>query len=976
MNRTFIFRKCLIALIILSHFSAAAQTPDANGIVYVKKNAGGNGSSWSSATSELADALKAAKTNTNIKEIWVAKGNYKPLYRADDLSGTTAADNRYSAFVLVKNVKVYGGFDPDVVGGATTSSPATAITTLNGDVDGDNTIGNNAYHVVMAVGDMGTAALDGFTVTGGNANVISGGVIIVNGSAVGRYEGGGLYISDGAPKISRVIIEGNNASQGGGLYAYNAASEMSEIIVRNNSAESYFGGGITIGSGPSATTSVQLRNALIVNNSATAASGRGGGIYTANYGAAVPLLTNVTIGNNAAASGGGVYILAGSVKINNSIIWANTTGGSATTPGADIYGGSAVLKNSIAQVYNSADPANLVGSDPLFSNPANGDYRLLSASPAINKGNNDLYAGLNAGSKDLAGNARVYHYASAGIIDMGSYESAYTPGAAAIVYVKPVATGNGDGTSWDDATSDLQGAIDAAGTQKVFVAVGNYNVPSPKSFIMKNGVAVYGGFDPDHNIRTLADNRIMMDTSGVTGSILNGKHERPVIWNVFTAATAMNGTAVLDGFTITGGYNGIVGLYDGGGGMRNEHASPTINNVVFRANAAYNGGGMLNHLFSGPVLTNTAFVKDSATHQGGGILNYSSAATTMNGALITHNYSAHNGAGITNYATVSQKFTNLVITKNIAANAGGGIENINSSTTFINTLVADNTQGIIASGSNAPTFINCTIARNYTVFGETSFYSVDGNINFINSIVFGAFNGKSIYTAKNSFIEGSSNTDNGNIDPGGIGQAQLFNAPGLGDYTLLSTAPVINKGSDALFGPLDQDTKDLAGNSRVMGSAIDMGAYEFGGSVLPVTFGAFSAVVKDGQLLVSWTTETETNNDHFLVQLSTDGWSWKTVQMVQSKAAYGNSDRALEYDSTVPLTALSLGAGLLLLSVMAGRRQYNLAMALGVLCVLSYSCSKRDVFKNMDNGKLFVRIVQVDKNGTERISKVIRAVQE
>ncbi|WP_018630002.1 hypothetical protein [Niabella aurantiaca] len=53
-----------------------------------------------------------------------------------------------------------------------------------------------------------------------------------------------------------------------------------------------------------------------------------------------------------------------------------------------------------------------------------------------------------------------------------------------------------------------------------------------------------------------------------------------------------------------------------------------------------------------------------------------------------------------------------------------------------------------------------------------------------------------------------------------------------------------------------------------------------------------------------------------------------------------------------------------------------LAIAAVAMSVLAFSCSKRDIFKSMEGGKLFVRIVQVDKNGTEQVSKVVRAVEE
>ncbi len=59
-----------------------------------------------------------------------------------------------------------------------------------------------------------------------------------------------------------------------------------------------------------------------------------------------------------------------------------------------------------------------------------------------------------------------------------------TPDANGIVYVTEAGTGDGHG--WDHATHDLQGAINSGAT-KVFVAVGNYDVPSPHSFVMKDG---------------------------------------------------------------------------------------------------------------------------------------------------------------------------------------------------------------------------------------------------------------------------------------------------------------------------------------------------------------------------------------------------------------------------------------------------------------------------------------------------------
>src|SRR5690606_11160434 len=98
-------------------------TPGTGNILYVNQSvSGGNGSgdSWANAVPELADALKWARQQQDANNNWlqndslrifIAKGTYKPLYSAEDGSYTTDG-GRDNAFVMVKNVQLYGGF-PD-----------------------------------------------------------------------------------------------------------------------------------------------------------------------------------------------------------------------------------------------------------------------------------------------------------------------------------------------------------------------------------------------------------------------------------------------------------------------------------------------------------------------------------------------------------------------------------------------------------------------------------------------------------------------------------------------------------------------------------------------------------------------------------------------------------------------------------------------------------------------------------------------
>jgi len=167
---------------VLMVFSAKAQITPNNNIIYVTENATGNGSSWGNPAS-LATALQWAQANrgsnpvlwdaNNPLKIYVAVGTYKPSVNPST-NGTVTGRN--ATFLMVKNVQLYGGFAGTENSLADRDLSITAnVSILSGDIDNnddpDGTIqGDNAYHVVLSAGDVGKALLDGFTITGGNAN--------------------------------------------------------------------------------------------------------------------------------------------------------------------------------------------------------------------------------------------------------------------------------------------------------------------------------------------------------------------------------------------------------------------------------------------------------------------------------------------------------------------------------------------------------------------------------------------------------------------------------------------------------------------------------------------------------------------------------------------------------------------------------------------------------------------------------------
>src|SRR5262245_50885513 len=127
-------------------------------------------------------------------------------------------------------------------------------------------------------------------------------------------------------------------------------------------------------------------------------------------------------------------------------------------------------------------------------------------------------------------------------------------GSANVIYVRAGATGANNGTSWIDAYTNLQdGLLSSQSGDEIRVAQGTYKPAPPGgsrsiSFALRSGVTLLGGFagsgaDPDARDPALYLTILSGD--------LNGNNVNPS-YHVVSAA-GVDATAVLDGFTITGG---------------------------------------------------------------------------------------------------------------------------------------------------------------------------------------------------------------------------------------------------------------------------------------------------------------------------------------------------------------------------------------------------------------------------------------
>ena len=249
----------------------------------------GNGLNWTDAFTDLQEALNYLCAQ-NLTEIWVAQGTYKP---------TTGTD-RNSSFAMKNGVTLYGGFAGTETA-LTQRNPTSFTTVLSGDLGPSYDTSDNCYHVINnPPGLTNSAVLDGFVITGSNANgngIFSG----LNGG--GMLNNGGSAGNVCSPLIRNCIFQDNVANYGGALY---------------NDGSS---GG---------TSSPSLINCLFLSNF----SGLGGALYNnGNGGTSSPVLTNCSFLNNTALLLGQTHeLLRAAVTPCWSIAWCGATASPVTAP--------------------------------------------------------------------------------------------------------------------------------------------------------------------------------------------------------------------------------------------------------------------------------------------------------------------------------------------------------------------------------------------------------------------------------------------------------------------------------------------------------------------------------------------------------------------------------------------------------------------------------------------------------------------
>ena len=284
------------------------------------------------------------------------------------------------------------------------------------------------------------------------------------------------------------------------------------------------------------------------------------------------------------------------------------------------------------------------------------------------------------------------------------------------LYVDSDAGGANNGSSWEDAYHNLQTALENAdGGVDIWVAAGTYTPTAThegtsarhQSFQMKNDVGIYGGFpntgSPSWEQRDReAYETVLSADIGIPGDNTDN------CYHVFyhPSALGLGPTAVLDGFTITGGYADGTYPHRCGGGMFNGQSSPLITNCVFASNFADGDGGGMYNWGSSPKIANCIFFSNS---------------------------SGGNGGGICNWFWSAPKITNSVVYKNSANKRGGGMDNAFSTPMLTNSVFWSNTPDGIGLAAGPDWNANyCNIQGKQTSHVFPGIGNISGTPMFVN----------------------------------------------------------------------------------------------------------------------------------------------------------------------------------------------------------------------------------------------------
>ena len=735
--------------------------------IFVNADASGtkNGTSWQNAFPDLQNAIGKAKAGD---EIWIAKGTYFPTDGNDRNVSFTLKENLalYGGFngtetkLAQRNWEQHETILSGNIGDKSTNTDNSmhVVVSANGAVL-DGFIVEDGY----SMGGKGQSGMPQSMGSGQGQAARQG-----QNKAQGGQQAQGMSQPQTHTTPQNISQSANNA--GGGILNFKTSATIRNTTVRNCSAGK--GGGVYNMTNTSTRPNGNSPSPVFINVKIQGnyAMGRGGGMQ--NDMGTNPVLINCEFTNNeCSAKGGALYNDFGCSPIIMGCLFENNKADDAAAIGNDgssspIIIDTKIVNNTVesngAGLFQGSYNANMRGKGnmPLVINSVIKDNKSTTNGlhNTINWGEDWIYAwnseieGFNHSMDKLDENYsglveistkiktldaetidRLYTEKIKGYLNSNQSKGSNSGGNKGfgtdhilaktadipqnIWYVRN-GIRNGDGKSWENAFNNLQHAIEVVGKNgggEIWVAAGTYNPTSDQnrsvSFILKSGVAIYGGFsgiEKNKNERNFETNKTIL--SGNIGNINDATDNS---YHVVSGSV----NSIIDGLTISDGYadGELTNRY--GGGLYNwgYESSSIVQNCTFTNNYAEDGGAVFcfadvlsyfenvhfennSALIGGAAsfrfgasceLGNCTFSNNIASSRGGAItINYGSNVI-INNSVFTLNKTLGNGGAIwvddqaSQYGGTKPVITDCMFSGNSAGYYGGAIHNYNIATSVI-----------------------------------------------------------------------------------------------------------------------------------------------------------------------------------------------------------------------------------------------------------------------------------------------------
>ncbi len=434
--------------------------------------------------------------------------------------------------------------------------------------------------------------------------------------------------------ISGSSFSGNSHYLGGAIWPVQGTLTVSNSSFSNNSATGQQGGAIYA----STSGSVTISNSSFSDNSAYR---QGGAIYSRR---GTLTLNHVTIADNSAPAGNGIYLKDSTLKLRNSLIKDNGDGDACELATA------ATMSENVGNLISDGSCSAALSGDPKLGAYSNGYYPLQSDSPAVNAADST-----HCLSADQIGTSRPQGSAC----DIGAFEV-------------PAAQLTATATATPTATETPTMTPTATHTPTA--------TPTPQPISLGGDC-------------TLHDAIIAANTDTATGGCPAGNGDDTIVFTADVTLSA-NAPAVTSNIAFSGNNYTL----DGAGSYRLFYISEaavtvSVNNLTLKNGSSHLGGA----IYASGTLTisNSSFSDNSATHiygfgYGGAI--YASGALTISNSSFSDNFATtHGGAIVVDGGSVT--ISNSTLSNNSASQGRGGAifqQSASSVLTLSHVTIADN----------------------------------------------------------------------------------------------------------------------------------------------------------------------------------------------------------------------------------------------------------------------------------------------